>query len=748
MPFARQTEAEQWLERTGEALYLSEVIPGGLGFDGVQDIEMAVARAGRGGVLEPEALLAIASTLAAARRLRRTIDEREERVPQLALLVVDVRTFPEVEQAVYHAIDDTGEVADRASEKLSSLRSSHKRLRAEIQRTLLQLLQRRPNCFQESLITQRGDRFVVPVKVTHRDQVPGIVHDASASGQTLYVEPMTVVDAGNRLREGLRAELVEIERILTELSARVQEHAFELAHLHAVLVALDLASARARYAVWLTAVRPTFTVRGCRLSRVRHPLLIWQERHEQGQPVVPTDLPIDPEIRAVVITGPNTGGKTVTLKTLGLIVLMAQSGLYVPARDPASLPWFDQVLADIGDEQSIEQNLSTFSGHIRRIVRILATLTAGSLVLLDEVGAGTDPQEGAALARALLVSLAERASLTLATTHYGELKALKYTQSHFENASVEFDLATLSPTFRLLWGVPGRSNALSVAERLGIEPEIVAQAQAGLSEADVQLDRVIGALQTEVQAQEAQVRRTGALQAEVERLQSELLRQQAALDQRETQLRVRQDQQVREVVAQARAEVASVIRTLQRGDATAQQAQAASEALRQIAEDYVSEDEPAEYRPQPGEKVEIISLGQLGEVLSAPDSGGQVRVQVGILKLTVPVTQLRAPGSAQKKKPLRPVEPFRPPVPAKPEPLVRTESQTVDLRGKRVSEAEVLLEPQLNRERGPLWVIHGHGTGKLRDGVHEILQRHPRVARFEFAERQDGGNGVTVVFLK
>lgn len=593
---------------------------------------------------------------------------------------------------------------------------------------------------------------MLPLKVTHRDSVSGIVHDSSASGQTLYIEPMAVVETTNRLIEGMRAEQVEVERILLALSARVGESAPELAHLHQVLTELDLAATRARYALWLKAVRPNLGADNCELAGVRHPLLVWQERHEQGVPVVPVDLPIPGSVRAVVITGPNTGGKTVTLKTLGLAVLMAQAGLFVPARDPAALPWFDSILADIGDEQSIEQNLSTFSGHIRRIVRILEAMDAGSLVLLDEVGAGTDPQEGAALARALLVELAARVRLVLATTHYGELKALKYTHAHFENASVEFDLASLAPTYRLLWGIPGRSNALTIAARLGLDLQVIDAAQSSLSESDIELDQVIAALQRQVQDQQVQVDSATRLRAELERQQSDLIRQQAALDQREVQLRERQDRQVAEIVSQARSEVARVIRELQRGNATAQQAQQASAALQDIAGNYQSKppEPPAAYRPQLGDRVEILSLGQSGEVVSLQDDGQVVRVQVGVLKLTVPVSQLRPPGSPRPKLPARsqPVEPPRPPAPANPEPLVRTEAQTIDLRGRRVAEAEALLEPELNRQRGPLWIIHGHGTGKLRDGVHEILGRHPRVARFEFADRADGGNGVTVAFLK
>jgi DNA mismatch repair protein MutS2 len=719
----------------------------------VHDIAGFVERVGRGGVLEGGQLLAVASTLAAARRLRRTVDEHADSCPELVRLVADLRTFPEIEQEIYRCIEDSGEVADRASEKLRTLRANHRRLRSEIQGLLLNLLQRRAQCFQEHLITQRGDRFVLPVKVSHRDQVPGIVHDVSASGQTLYVEPLAAVDPSNRLREGQRAEQVEVERILGELSQLLGAQAEDLTHLHAVLVDLDAAAARARYAAWLGATRPSFSEVGCRLERLRHPLLVWQHRHEQGREVVPVDLPIAPQVQAVVITGPNTGGKTVTLKTLGLAALMARAGLYVSARDGARLPWFDRILADIGDEQSIEQNLSTFSGHIRRIVRILGEAGAHSLVLLDEVGAGTDPQEGSALARALLVHLARGVQLVVATTHYGELKALKYTEPGFENASVEFDTETLGPTYRLLWGVPGRSNALYIATRLGLDTGIIADAQASLSAEDNRVDQVIGALQAELKRQEQQASEAERIRREVERTQSDLIRQQALLDQREGQLRERREREVREAIAEARAEVARVIRTLQQGNASARQAQQASQELQALGDAYLSASAPmapAEYRPQPGDRVEIASLGQTGEVVAAPDASDQVLVRVGVLRLTVPLSQIRRPGNAPARdRRGRTVEPPPPrPLPRPDEPLVRTEAQTIDLRGRRVSEAEAVLEPALNLQRGPLWVIHGHGTGKLREGVHQILERHPRVARFEFADPGDGGNGVTVVFLK
>lgn len=747
LPVTR-AEAETALERVGEVRWLASTALDSLSLAGVEDIEAAIERSERGGTLEGEVLIAVASTLSVARRVRRVIEERSENLPYLAELVTDLRTFPELEQEIYRCIEDTGEVADRASERLAKLRGGHKRLRDEIQRTLLGLLQRRGVCFQEHFITQRGDRYVLPVKVSYKDQVPGIVHDASASGQTLYIEPMSVIDTTNRLRAGLAEERAEVERILGVLSARLAEHAPELHHLHRVLVTLDLAASRARYADWLGAVRPEFGSE-CLVLQARHPLLVWQARHEQGGAVVPIDLPVTTQTRVVVITGPNTGGKTVTLKTLGLVVLMAQAGMYVPAHT-ARLPWFDEVLADIGDEQSLEQSLSTFSGHIRRITRILEEASSQSLVLLDEVGAGTDPQEGTALAEALLEHLALQARLTLATTHYGQLKALKYTHEDFENASAEFDVETLAPTYRLLWGIPGRSNALTIAERLGLDSAVVARARAGLNQDSVEINNVISGLETQLRLQEQQTRQAEHLRREVERLQTELLRQRAHLDRREAELYEHRDREVRAAIEQARTEVARVIRTLQRGP-TAQQAQQASAELEVLGGAYLQPRPPEPDEPprvKAGDKVEIIPLAQTGEVISGPDGTDQVVVRVGVLKLTVPLTQLRLPGMAVKQKAARPPEPPRPQPSAPPPPLVRTESQTIDLRGKRVSEAEALLQPELDRQRGPLWVIHGHGTGKLREGVHQILERHPRVAHFEFAERSDGGNGVTVVFLK
>ncbi|MGB3767374.1 MAG: endonuclease MutS2, partial [Phormidesmis sp.] len=468
----QRADSEALLSQTIEATQLEFTI-GGLQFGGIRDIGLALERAQVQGILSGEELLDIATTLAGTRRLRRQIDAQDD-LPVLQSLVANLTTFPEIEQEIHRCIDDQGKVADRASDKLGGIRQQLKVVRDRIYTKLQRIIQRQGNALQETLITQRNDRFVLPVKAPQKDAVPGIVHDVSTSGATLYVEPRSIIDNGNKRRALRKEEEVETEAIRQQLTYQIAAVLPELEHLVITVVKLDLAAARARYGLWMEGNAPRFVREGeqITLRQLKHPLLLWQQKKEQSSTVVPTDLVIRPDLRVVAITGPNTGGKTVSLKTLGLTSLMAKVGMFIPAKEPVELPWFDSVLADIGDEQSIEQSLSTFSGHVKRIGRILDEIdkveeSSNTLVLLDEVGAGTDPSEGSALAIALLKHLADHARLTVATTHYGELKSLKYEDDRFENASVEFDDVKLAPTYRLLWGIPGRSNALSIARRLG-----------------------------------------------------------------------------------------------------------------------------------------------------------------------------------------------------------------------------------------------------------------------------------------
>ncbi|WP_443081968.1 endonuclease MutS2, partial [Synechococcus sp. BA-132 BA5] len=576
-------ESRRLLLETTELLALDGLCEGGLSLQGAGDIAATVALCAKGGCGGGEELLAVAATLATARRLRRQIEDPELR-PITTALVAELRTLPELEQRLHFCLEEGGRVADRASGSLEAVRRQLLGLRAERRERLQELVRRYASLLQDTVVSERSGRPVLAVKAGAAAQVSGLVHDSSASGSTVYVEPQAVIPLGNRIRDAEGQER-ELERqVRSELSALVGEQAEPLGHLQQVLVRLDAGLARARYGQWLGAVRPELAETAdapFELRDLRHPLLLWQERREGGRPVVPVSISVGPELRVVAITGPNTGGKTVTLKSVGLAALMARAGLFLPCGGTPRLPWCGQVLADIGDEQSLQQNLSTFSGHIRRIARILGALSASedparagsaerparpvgaSLVLLDEVGAGTDPTEGAALAAALLRHLAEKARLTIATTHFGELKALKYADPRFENASVAFDVETLSPTYRLQWGIPGRSNALAIASRLGLDPGVLAVAAAQLEpggEGDV--NRVIEGLERERQRQQEAAEAAAVLLARTELLHEELLQRWSQQKEQSAELQEQRRQRLELSIREGQGEVRRLIRRL------------------------------------------------------------------------------------------------------------------------------------------------------------------------------------------
>jgi DNA mismatch repair protein MutS2 len=851
--------------QTQEAYQLESRAGGALSFEGIQDIGTSLQRAELQGLLSGEELLAIATTLAGARQLRRIIDFQPD-VPALKELAAQLRTYPELEQEIHRCIDDRAQVADRATPKLAGIRVQMRQLRDRIYQILQGILQRQSNAVQEQLITQRSGRFVIPVKAPQKDAIPGIVHDSSASGATLYVEPHSTVNLNNQMRQLLRQEQAEEEAVRRALTEQVAAVKPDLDRLLVVVTTLDLAAAKARYSFWLQANPPKFIelgepelapknpetedeekeekedeensensqllIRNLRsqitLRQLRHPLLVWQQQHEQGFPVVPVDLTIGPHIRVVAITGPNTGGKTVTLKTLGLAALMAKAGMFVAAREPVELPWFDNILADIGDEQSLQQSLSTFSGHIRRISRILevlhnksqaqgeensnlpitnsqqqdqeatdtqSTVSAlpilkpklqipqpqipitnsqlpipKSLVLLDEVGAGTDPSEGSALAIALLKYLAQHSLLTVATTHFGELKALKYQDSRFENASVEFDDNSMQPTYRLLWGIPGRSNALTIAKRLGLLASIVEEAQTYVGGASQDVNQVIAGLEAQRRKQETKAREATQLLHQTEKLHREVSQKAAALQERERELKIAQEVAVNEAIGSAKSEIAQIIRRLQSGNQTAQNAQQATETLNQISQKHLpSRQQPAKpkpsFMPKVGDRIRIPSLGQTAEVLSGPDANEELSVRFGIMKMTVKLGEIesldgqkpetkaqlaKAAAQAQAVATAKAKQAASEPAKPNPEIAIRTANNSIDLRGARVSDAEIEIDRALSKavEYGVLWIIHGKGTGQLRRGVHEFLANHPQVSRFELASQKEGGAGVTVVYLK
>ncbi|WP_332991152.1 endonuclease MutS2 [Microcoleus sp. A006_D1] len=857
-------QTAELLAQTQEAYQLESRAGGALSFDGIQDIGVSLQRAELQGLLGGEELLAIATTLAGARQLRRIVDSATD-VPTLKELASQLRTYPEIEQEIHRCIDDRAQVADRATPKLAGIRVQMRQVRDRIYQILQGILQRQSNAVQEQVITQRSSRFVIPVKAPQKDAIPGIVHDSSASGATLYVEPHNTVNLNNQMRQLLRQEQAEEEAVRRALTEQVAAVKPDLDRLLVVVTTLDLAATKARYGYWLQANPPKFIDLGepelapkntenideensdeeqaeqsqvltrnlrspITLRQLRHPLLVWQQQHEQGFAVVPVDLIIGPHIRVVAITGPNTGGKTVTLKTLGLAALMAKAGMFVAAREPVELPWFDNILADIGDEQSLQQSLSTFSGHIRRISRILEVLSnklqpekaensnvpipntsatsdslntntlstnspapilrlrtstelstssaqvphapcpiPKSLVLLDEVGAGTDPSEGSALAIALLQYLAQHSLLTVATTHFGELKALKYQDARFENASVEFDDSSMQPTYRLLWGIPGRSNALTIAKRLGLLASIVEEAQTHVGGASADVNQVIAGLEAQRRKQETKAREATQLLHQTEKLHKEVSQKAAALQERERELKIAQEVAVNEAIGTAKSEIAQIIRKLQAGDQTAQNAQQATDTLNQISEKHLpSRKAPAKpkpgFMPKTGDRIRIPSLGQTAEVLSGPDANEELSVRFGIMKMTVKLAEIEsldgekpetkaqlakvaaAQAAATAKAKQAAAEPAKP----NPEIAIRTANNSIDLRGARVSDAEIEIDRALSKavEYGALWIIHGKGTGQLRRGVHDFLATHPQVSRFELASQKEGGGGVTLVYLK
>ena len=733
----------------------------GLSFQGVADIGGVVAHCAKGGCAGGESLLDVATTLAAARRLRRAIDEPELR-PVCTALLSPLRTLPDLEQRLLFCLEEGGRIADRASAPLEGLRRQLLEARRERRERLQDLVRRFSALLQDSVVSERHGRPVLAVKAGAASQLPGLVHDSSASGSTVFVEPQAVIALGNRIRE-LEGQERDLElAVLRQLSGLVGADAEALELLQWILVRLDFALARARYGQWLGAVRPELSKdpsAGFELKDLRHPLLLWQQKREGGHPVVPVTISVGESLRVVAITGPNTGGKTVGLKSVGLAALMARAGLFLPCTGSPRLPWCAQVLADIGDEQSLQQNLSTFSGHIRRIARILEVLPGPgtSLVLLDEVGAGTDPVEGSALATALLKHLADRARLTIATTHFGELKALKYADPRFENASVAFDVDTLSPTYKLQWGIPGRSNALAIAGRLGLSEAVLHQAAAQLAPlGEGEVNQVIAGLEDQRQRQQEAAEEAAVLLARTELLHEELLLRWQEQKDQSAELQEQRRQLLEQSIRKGQQEVRRIIRRLRQGESSSdlgETARLAGQRLKRLEQQHRPSPERREHRgwmPAIGDRVRLLALGKAAEVLAIAADGQELTVRCGVMRMTV---ELAAIEGLHGEKPTPPEPKVQVQVQGKRGlggrgPDVRTERNTVDVRGLRVHEAEAAVEEHLRNANGPVWVIHGVGTGKLKRGLRQWLETVPYVERVSDAAQGDGGGGCSVVYVK
>ena len=743
------------LDETDQARALLSERPG-VGVGGAHDITPWVERAARGGRLEPEQFLGIAETLDAATRLATSL--ADERRPLLRDLGRELHPLPAVRSTLARSFDPVGELLDTASPRLGGLRAAVRVAYDRLRRRLDALVGAElGGALQDPIVTLRNGRYVVPVKAEARSRVKGIVHDASGSGQTLFIEPLVAVELGNAWREAQAAEQEEVARILDELSALIAVNAAALRETLDALARFDLWAAKASLAADMDATRAETADRPeVVLLSARHPGLIGR--------VVPIDIRIGDGYTALVVTGPNTGGKTVTLRTLGLLSLMHQAGLHVPAEAGSKLPVWRDVFADIGDEQSVAQSLSTFSGHLRRITTIVSEAGPDTLVLLDELGAGTDPTEGSALAQALLDHFIRAGAIVAATTHYAELKAYAHTTAGARNAAVEFDLDTLSPTYRLTIGLPGGSQAFAIAERLGLPEAIVADARSRLTEAQRSFEATLAAIrETEGETSEALERARSAEQRASEALSAAQEERRRARRERDEQVRAARDEAER-IVAELRDELAATRKMLERETVTAASLDAAMSRAEMLAARLPSAeipaDEPLRETAAPrtwkvGDRARSGSGGWEGRIAALEKGGRRATLEAGGLRVTVEVDDLQpalgvptsvgggtgrggGAAAASNAATLR-LE------------RARTVASSLDLRGARVEEALETLDRYLDDAGvaglGSATIIHGLGTGALRDAVRTAAASHPLVRSVRPGERGEGGDGATVVTL-
>ncbi len=761
-PAAVLEEARERQAATREARHILS-LDADVSFQKAKDVRPAVGLARRDGVLEPGDFLALKTTLILARNVGRVLDNVAEACPVLAALGQDLPQGLGLVDGISQTVSDRGEVLDSASEKLSEIRRemkiTYERMMSRMQRFINDPSTAR--MLQEPIITQRSGRNVLPLRAEFKGRIKAVIHDQSASGATLFIEPLAVVEWNNRYRELELAERDEVRRILAELSRRVAEQGDALTTMVEALAGLDLAFMRARYAEDLDAAEPALVPfqekagghpgSTIRLIKARHPLL-------DPKTVVPIDVELDDTTFALVITGPNTGGKTVTLKTVGLLVLMAKAGLQIPAESGSTLSHFSDVFADIGDEQSIEQSLSTFSGHVTNIVEILSRVDSRSLVLLDELGAGTDPQEGSALARAVMSHLLDQSITCLIATHYPELKAYAHATAGVSNASVEFNLKTLQPTYHLTIGLPGRSNALAIAERLGLPESIIQAARGEINPADLRAEDLLDEIHRQRdaarqaraaadQAQEAAEAQRDELAERLEAIEDERLdileeaRQEAAAEL----------ESLREELEDLRRKLVRARQPLEAVDAV----EATVEDLEESVEEPITRKAPKKPpRKQPrgplrlGEKVHLRSIDQDGVITAIGEE--EAEVQIGRLRIRArlsDVVRKGAPPEEMEEKPSR-EKTGRIKLPQVPE----SPGVELDLRGQRVDEGLDALDRYLERAYMAglpfVRIIHGKGTGRLRQSVRQALGQNPHVKRFEGGGRTEGGEGVTVAHLK
>ena len=755
-PSDNAAEIREYLAETTEAVSVI-VRKGSLPVGQIYDIENAMHLARKGGSLTMRQLLQVLYNLKVASNVVTFLKSDLPPLPVINGMAEVIVTFPRLAERIDRCILSEDEMADSASPELRTIRRDIVRQNDAIKNRLNNILNSGTSrtYLQDAIVTMRDGRYVVPVKAENRAKVPGIVHDQSGSGATLFIEPQVIVELNNKLRELELAEKAEIERILAELSSNVAEHFHDIMNNQKLLIDLDVIFAKGKLSCMMQAEEPTIDEDGyLELRSARHPLI-------DPKKVVPINVSIGKEYDTLVITGPNTGGKTVTLKTIGLLAMMCQSGLHIPAAGTSRVPVYRDIFADIGDEQSIEQSLSTFSSHMRNTVELVEKAETGTLVLLDELGAGTDPTEGAALAISILERLASQGAQTVATTHYNELKKYAISTPGVENASMEFNVETLSPTYRLSIGVPGKSNAFEISKKLGLPEEIIDRANQLLEKGDIEFEDVLSAIEADKKRAEDERDEATALAASMRKQQEELQQREKLLEKREREALQKAKEEARAIIKEAKdtaSEVQKELRELSKVQSLGERNKRLEQGRRRLKETEnkyqdgiireVNENPVSIDDVQAGDKVRLLTLDQTGEVLTLPDEKGDLMVKVGIMKINVNISDLvlinEKKSGKSKKSGSRYGNLYR----AK----AMAVSTSVNVVGKNLEDAAMEVEKYLDDAYmaglKEVTVIHGRGQGILKEGLRQLFKRNKLVASFRKGSYNEGGEGVTIVKLK
>lgn len=752
-PYSNVYEVRERLKETREALDIL-FKKGSPPFEGIHDVRDGISRAEKGAALGAVELYRIAGVLRASRRFKEyvTHKEDEEAFPVLEDICEGLVPIKRLEDEIYNAIIDEEEISDKASETLYSIRKELKNKNGSVRERVNDLIRKYSKFLQENLYTIRGDRYVIPVKAEHKGAVPGIVHDQSSTGATLFIEPMNLVETNNAIRELMLREKAEIERILAQLSRKVYENISAIKNNSSIIWELDFIFSKAKFGSEIRGTCPIVNEDGSfHIIEGRHPLI-------NAEVIVPSTIYLGGEYTSLIITGPNTGGKTVTLKTVGLLHVMGMSGLLIPAKENSVISYYENIFADIGDEQSIEQSLSTFSSHMKNIVYIMEKADKNSLALFDELGAGTDPVEGAALAVAILENLKERGTKIVATTHYSELKAYALKTPHVENASVEFDVETLRPTYRLLIGIPGKSNAFEISKRLGLKEEVIESAKGNVSSNTLIFEDLIMNLQKKSIEAENNARETAMLKLEAEKIKLKYEEKLYGIQKNKDNILQNAQREAKSIIRDAKEEadgIAKNIRELERMGYDNDVRTKIEEQRKKLKDKMENIESNLSFKEKEkgkklgdvklGQEVILSSLNQKVTVLTKPDNKGELQVQAGIMKVTVNISDLRETENSKDVSKQRH---------SKKEMNLNLKrvATSIDLRGLDAEEAIYNVDKYLDEAYmaglGSVTVIHGKGTGVLRKTIGDLLKRHQHVKSYRLGEYSEGGSGATVVELK